>query len=599
MDIRTLCDLPPRLMALFDRPDLLHYKEAGSWREISTRDFCRRVRDLALGLVASGVGAGDRVAILSENRPEWTATDQAILAAGAVSVPIYTSLLPEQIAFILKDAAAVAVVVSTRDQLEKIRAVRSGLPALRDVIFMDAGGVPIDGARGWHEVVGLGAPQPDAALEERRAGVRPDDLASLIYTSGTTGAPKGVMLTHGNFVHNLKACCAAIPFRSTDVCLSFLPLAHVYERLVEFCYLYRGTSIAYAESIEAVPQNLREVRPTITCAVPRVLEKVYKRTLETGFGLPWPRRAIFAWAVDVARRSGAATRPGRSLPPALRAQRIAADRLVYSTLRERLGGRLRFFISGGAPLQQEIAEFFHGAGVLVLEGYGLTETSPVIALNRPEAFRFGTVGQPVDGVEVRVAEDGEILTRSPSVMRGYFGNETATLEVIRDGWFHTGDIGRLDADRYLTITDRKKELLKTSGGKFVAPQPIENLLRSDRFVQQAVVIGDGRRFVAALIVPAFDQLAHYARARGIPFGDPRDLVGHPRIHGLFEKRLTRVNAELPRYEQVKKFRLLAQEFSQENGEMTPTLKFRRKVIEERYRPLIEEMYEENRSSGAA
>jgi long-chain acyl-CoA synthetase len=598
MDIRTLCDLPPLLMQSFDRADLLLRKEAGAWRGIPTRVFCRRVRDLALGLVAGGVGPGDRVALLSENRPEWILTDQAILAAGAVTVPIYTSLLPDQVAWILKDSGAAAIVVSSRDQLEKIRAIRAGLPALREVIFMDAGGAAVDGARGWHEVAGRGAPLPDTTIEERRAAVRPDDLASLIYTSGTTGAPKGVMLTHGNFVHNIKACCAAIPFRSTDVCLSFLPLAHVYERLVEFCYLYRGASIAYAESIEAVPQNLREVRPMIACGVPRVFEKVYKRTMEAGYGLPWPRRAIFAWAADVARRSGAATRPGRTLPPALRLQRLAADRLVFRTLRERLGGRLRFFISGSAPLQAEIAEFFHGAGILILEGYGLTETSPVIALNRPQAFRFGTVGPPVDGVEVRVAEDGEILTRSPSVMRGYFGNDEATREAIRDGWFHTGDIGRIDADGYLTITDRKKELLKTSGGKFVAPQPIENLLRSDRFVQQAIVVGDGRHFVAALIVPAFDQLAHYARARGIPFDDPRDLVGHPRVHGLFEKRLTRVNVELPRYEQIKKFRLLAREFTQENGELTPTLKFRRKVIEERYRPIIDGMYEEGRSSGA-
>ncbi|MBI4168901.1 MAG: long-chain fatty acid--CoA ligase [Acidobacteria bacterium] len=593
MVIRTLCDIPRGLAAGPTRPDQVLYREEGAWRPIATREFCRRILDLALGLRRLGVARGERVALLSENRPEWLATDFAILAAGAVTVPIYPTLLADRIEWILKDSGAVAAVVSTPDQLGKVLAVRARLPALAQVLVMDPGGPLPAGVRHWHEAVEMGAAGPGAALPE----AAPDDLASIIYTSGTTGVPKGVMLTHGNFVHNVTACCEVIPFRSDDVCLSFLPLSHVYERMVEYCYLYRGAAIAYAESIDTVARDLQEIRPTIASGVPRVFEKLLRRVLDAGAALPAPRRRVHSWAMDVARRYGASTRPGRATGLALRAQRLLADRLVYSKLRDRLGGRLRFFISGGAALQREIAEFFYGAGVLILEGYGLTETSPVIALNSPGAVRFGTVGLPVHGVEVKVAEDGEILTRSPSVMKGYFNNAEATREANRDGWFCTGDVGRLDEAGYLVITDRKKEILKTSGGKMVAPQPIENLLRSDRYVAQAVVVGDGRRFIAALIVPALDQVERFAREEGVAFSDPRALVRHPRIAALLEQRVALVNDRLARFEQIKSFRLLDRELTIENGEITPTLKYCRKVIEERHRARIEEMYAEPHAAG--
>jgi long-chain acyl-CoA synthetase len=590
MAIRTLCDIPRGLLAGPNKPDQIRYREGGAWRPISTREFCRRVLDVALGLRRLGVGRGDRVALLSENRPEWTATDFAILTAGGVTVPIYSTLLPDRIEWILKDSGAVAVVVSTPEQLEKVLAVRAALPALGQVLVMDSGGPLPAGVRPWHELVEIGEEQARTALEEITGGIAPDDLASVIYTSGTTGVPKGVMLTHGNLVHNVTACCAAVPFRADDVCLSFLPLSHIYERMVEYCYLHRGATIAYAESVDTVARDLLEVRPTIACGVPRVFEKVLRRVQEAGSAVPAPLRRVHAWAMDVARRYGAGTRPGRTIGLALRAQRLLADRLVYARIRDGFGGRIRFFVSGSAALQREIAEFFHGAGVLILEGYGLTETSPVITVNRPESVRFGTVGPPIDGVEVRVAEDGEILTRSPSVMKGYFNNEEATRQAFRDGWFCTGDIGRLDGDGYLVITDRKKEILKTSGGKMVAPQPIENLLRADRYVAQAVVVGDGRRFISALIVPAFDQIERFARDEGIPFTDVRSVVGHPRIAALFEQRIALVNDRLPRFEQIKTFRLLDREFTIENGEITPTLKYRRKVIEQKYLDRIEEMY---------
>lgn len=593
MDVRTLCDIPRRLLADDPRPDQILYKDRGVWHPIATAEFCRRVRDLGLGLRRLGVARGDRVALLSENRPEWTASDHAILAIGAVTVPVYPTLVAEQVAHILKDSGASAVIVSSPDQLEKMRAVRGGLPALRQVVVMDAGAGPPPAAHSWHDVADSGAAEPDAAFAAEVAAVRPDDLASIIYTSGTTGAPKGVMLTHANLVANVAASCEVIPFARQDVCLSILPLSHVYERVVEFCYLYRGATIAYAESMDEVARNFQEVRPTIACGVPRLFEKIHKRMLDAGAALPRPRRDIFFRALDIARRFGALAGAGRRPGPLLRGAHALAERLVFRTLRERLGGRLRMFISGGAPLQREIAEILYGAGILVLEGYGMTETGTVVAVNRPDALRLGTVGPPIPGVEVRTADDGEILVRGPSIMKGYWNNEAATREVLRDGWLRTGDIGRIDPDGFLAITDRKKELLKTSGGKMIAPQPIENALRSDPLIAQAVVVGDRRRFVGALLVPAFDRLERHARDAGIMAPDRRALIRDPKMTALFEASVEKVNGRLARFEQIKKFRLLERELSPERGEITPTLKYVRTAIERSFRDEIEGMYAES------
>ncbi|HEU4402871.1 MAG TPA: long-chain fatty acid--CoA ligase [Candidatus Polarisedimenticolia bacterium] len=596
MEVRTLCDIPRQLLSEYRSSRQLLYKDEGVWRAIPTQDLCERIRHLALGLKRLGVAPGDRVALLSENRPEWTATDYAILSAGAATVPIYPTLPADQVEFILANSEAVAVVVSSRDQLAKIQQIRGRLGALRTVVAFDPGAPLPENVIAWEDLAGLGreesAIDPEA-YERSVAAVTLDDLASIIYTSGTTGVPKGVMLTHGNFLHNVKACCAAIPFVSSDLCLSFLPLSHIYERTVEYCYLYRGATIAYAESIEAVPQNLKEVRPTIACGVPRLFEKMHRRILDTGAALGAPGRPIFFWALATARRHAHLTLTGKRPTALLRAGFRIADRLIYSRLRARLGGRLRFFISGGAPLSPEIAEFFHGLGILILQGYGLTETSPVIAVNRPESVCFESVGRPVEGVEVRIAEDGEILTRGPSVMKGYFRDEEATREALLEGWFRTGDVGRLDQHGCLVITDRKKEILKTSGGKMVAPQPIENLLKTDRFIGQAVLVGDRRHFIAALIVPNFDQVRSYAALKKITYADPGALLRHPRVRDLFERRIARVNERLARHEQIKRFVILERELTVEAGEVTPTLKYRRKAIEERYRPLIEEMYAES------
>jgi long-chain acyl-CoA synthetase len=594
-EFRTLCDIPRQLQAEYRKSDQLLHKNGGEWRAIPTDDFCGRIRHAALGLARLGISRGDRVALLSENRPEWTAADYAILSTGASVVPIYPTLLPEQIEHLLRDSGAAGIVVSNTAHLDAVRTLRGRLPALRLCVVMDPPAALPEGVLSWTDLLNAGAEEAarrPEAFDAMVHAVQPEDLASIIYTSGTTGVPKGVMLTHANMVHNVTACCAAVPFVSSDVCLSFLPLSHVYERMVEYCYLYRGATIAYAESLDTVARDLQELEPTIACAVPRIFEKIYRRILDAGAALPLLRRPVFYWALAVARRCGVVSRPGRRIRGHLRLQQALADRLVYRALRARLGGRLRFFVSGSAPLSREIAEVFLGMGVIILEGYGLTETSPVIAVNRIEAICPGTVGRPVDGVEVRIDESGEILTKSPSVMKGYYNNEEATREAIVDGWFRTGDIGHLEEHGCLVITDRKKEILKTSGGKMVAPQHLENLLLTDRFIAQAMVVGDRRRFIAALIVPNFEMMRSYAALKGIEYAGIEDLLRHTRIVDLIRRRIARVNDRLARYERIKAFRIIEREFRPETGEITLTLKIRRKVVEERYRDRIEAMYAE-------
>jgi long-chain acyl-CoA synthetase len=592
MTFRTLCDIPRRLEAEVRKPDQLLFKSQRAWRPLASVEFVARIRDVAIGLRAAGIRPGDRVALLSENRPEWGTTDYAVLSAGAVVVPIYPTLLADQIEFILRDSGARGVIVSTADQVAKIQAVRARLPELAVVAAFDAPSPMPAGVRAWSEVAAAGAAararDPHAA--DGLDAAAPGDLASIIYTSGTTGQPKGVMLTHANFVHNVTACCDVIPFRADDVCLSILPLSHVYERMVEYCYLHRGATIAYAESIDAVASALAEVRPTIACGVPRLIEKMHLKIVDGGAALPAPRRLIFDWALAVARVVGALPRGSRRPGFLLETQRRLADRLVYSAIRARQGGRMRFFVTGSAPVAREVLELLYGMGIVVLEGYGLTECSPVIAVNRLDSICLGSVGPPIPGMEVRLAEDGEIQARGPSVMAGYFRNEAATRETLVDGWLLTGDIGRFDEHGCLVITDRKKEILKTSGGKMIAPQPIENLLRADRFVSQAVVVGDRRKFVSALIVPSADQIRSYCVLKGIPGADFAELIRHPRVVDLFERRIARINETLARYERVKRFCLLEREFTVEAGEITPTLKPRRKVIESHFHDRIEGMY---------
>ncbi len=593
MELKTLAEILDNLQRRHRKEDLLRFKRDGAWVDISTDEFVRTVRHLALGLAEAGVGRGDRVAILSENRPEWTALDHAALNLGAVIVPIYTTLMPDQVGYILDNSQSRLLVVSDAGQLDKVMSVRDTLSTLTRIVVMDPPGTIPDGVTSWSGLLDAGEAadrtQP-GRFEEARSRITPDDLASIIYTSGTTGEPKGVMLTHSNFASNVSATTRVIPFCASDVALSFLPLSHVFERINQFNYLACGGTIVYAESFEKVSQNIAEIRPTVMASVPRLFEKMHARILDAVSASSLVRRMIFAAALALGRRHARAMLAGRPLSLLVRLLHPLADRLVFAKMRARLGGRIRFFISGGAPLAAEINEFLHAAGLRVLEGYGLTETSPVIAVNTLDRTRIGTVGPVIPGVEVRIADDGEILARGPNIMRGYFRNEEATRHAIRDGWFHTGDIGHVDDDGFLKITDRKKEILKTSGGKMIAPQPIENLLKTDRFISQAVLIGDRRKFVSALIVPDREWLESYARHKGIEYATIDDLIRHPKVIDLFRRRIEGKMGGLARYERVRAFRLLPRELSQEEDELTPTLKLKRRIIERHYADLIDSIY---------
>jgi long-chain acyl-CoA synthetase len=592
MSADTLIGIFLDTVATHHRPDLFQLKGSRGWESISAERALGEVESLALALRELGVSKGDRVALLSENRIEWPYTDLAVLGLGAITVPIYPTLLAAQVRFLLENAEPKVVVVSNQAQLEKVLEAARGL-SIAAVVCMD----PVKPFAGGHAMTALlergrtmREREPQAFREAARA-VRAADVATIIYTSGTTGEPKGAMLTHGNIVSNVMACLELVDLGPSDRCLSFLPLCHVFERMAGlYGMLAAGASIAYAESIDTVAANAVEVRPTILCGVPRFFEKVYARVMENARSQPPLSRAIFHWGVTVGIEKARAHFGRRSLPPATALQAAVGDRLVGAKVRERVGGRLRLCISGGAPLAPKILEFFFAVGIRVLEGYGLTETSPVICLNPPNREKSGAVGPPIPGVEVRIDGDGEILTRGPHVMRGYFRAERATAEALRDGWFRTGDVGHLDADGYLVITDRLKDLLVTAGGKKVAPQPLEAKLKTSKWVSEAVLLGDQRPYVVALLVPNFANLEAEARARGWPHGSVQELIAHPGARALYQSLIDQLNAELARFEQIKQFALLERELTQESGELTPTLKVRRRIVMERYAALIEGLY---------
>jgi len=572
----------------------LRVKRGGAYRDIAWDELVSQVEGMALGLLDLGVAFGDRVAILSENRPEWAVADLSILSLGAATVPIYTTLTSEEIEYILRNAGARFLFVSTPELMAKIVPFQEKLDL--KVILFDAP-YRVSGPRIWWlgELIGLGKTAGALAREawtQRLHRAQAEDLASIIYTSGTTGPPKGVMLTHRNFLSNCKAVSQVLPVTAEDQTLSFLPLSHVFERMAGYYFvLFMGGTIAYAENMETVGVNLLEVRPAVVTAVPRFYEKLYER-IQEGIRTAEPlKRKIFQWAAGVGQRRARTLLSGRLVSTSLKLQYQIADRLVFSKLRAHLGGRLRFFVSGSAPLSQELAEFFYAAGILIMEGYGLTETSPVITVNRLTQFRFGSVGLPLPGVEVRIAEDGEILTRGPHVMKGYFGNPKATAEVIdSEGWFHTGDIGTLSQDGFLTITDRKKDLIKTSGGKMVAPQNLENTLKKDPLIADCVVIGDKRKYLTALVVPNLSKLQNYAQKQALSYETPEGLIQRPEILDLVWKRVEELNRRLAPFEQLKKITLLPEPFTLSSGELTPTLKVKRRVIAERYQNQIEAMY---------
>jgi long-chain acyl-CoA synthetase len=580
-------------IAKYNRPDALQVKSGGVYKPISHAEASTRVFNLARGLQALGVKRGERVAILSENRPEWAIADFASLTSGLTDVPIYPTLPPDQIAYILKDSGAVAIFVSNKLQAEKIKEIRGQIPGIKNVIGFDEMPSLVDVSIAQLEKRGAEGKTAEAVDRYRNEAlsVDPDDIATIIYTSGTTGEPKGVMLTHDNIFSNVAASRTKIPFEGNDTALSFLPLSHIFERMAGHYLMWAtGTSIAYAESIDTVPSNLQEVRPTLVLSVPRLYEKMYTRILETALTGGFLKRKIFFWARGVAERWATEKLAGKEPGALLSRQYAIAQKLVFSKLKARTGGRLRYFVSGGAPLSPEINKFFYAAGLVILEGYGLTETSPVISVNTPADFRLGTVGKAIDGVEIKIAGDGEILTRGPHVMKGYFNKPDATREALdSDGWFHTGDIGEL-RDGFLAITDRKKDIIVTAGGKNIAPQPLENKVKTNKYVAQAVMLGDKRKFPSMLIVPNFDQLEKWAMRRNIIWTDRAQLLRMPTIQAKIEQEVSQELAGAAHFEVPKKIGLLEHDFSIERGELTPTLKVKRRAIDQHYKALIDKLY---------
>lgn len=591
----TVPALFARQAAALGQKPLFLVKRDGVFQPISWEQAAEAVRAFSLFLLQERASPGDRVLILSENRPEWGIADLAIQSIGAWTVPIYPSLTAEALRAICADCQPVAAVASTPDQIAKLLGPVGELPSIRSVVALDAGHRPHPLVMTWPAALARGREagrELHELLERRRSQIRPDETATLIYTSGTTGEPKGVMLSHRNFLSNVAACLKTIPIRGTDLHLSFLPLSHVFERMAGwYLMLSVGASVAYAESLDTVAQGMLEVRPTTMLGMPRFFEKLYARIQEGLRQGPPAKRWVIEWALKVGRAVTSCRTGGQHVPISLRAKRWAADRLVFRKLHEKLGGRLRFFVSGSAPLSKELGEFFYSVGVTILEGYGLTETSPVISVNRLPIPRFGSVGQPVPGVEVRIADDGEILTRGPHVMQGYYKKPEATAAAIVEGWFHTGDIGHLDEQGHLYITDRKKDLIKTAGGKFIAPQKLENLFVTDPHISQAFVYGDRRPYCVALIVPNMDALRRHAQLQEIPAGSVQELVRDPRIAGFYWGLVQAKQQDLAGFEQVKKIALLDQEFSQAAGELTPTLKARRDIIAKRYGTVLDALYE--------
>jgi long-chain acyl-CoA synthetase len=565
------------------------YREDGMWRPISSSQFGRNVAATAHALQEWGIQKGDRVAILSENRPEWSTADFAILLLGAVTVPVYATLTPEQTAYTLQDSGASTVFVSTEQQLRKVQNILSRT-LIQKIVVMDRVQIPSGVGVKYalmSEFVTRGPVTLSPQIELIARSIQPDDLATIIYTSGTTGTSKGAMLTHGNMASNIACSLIGFNVHPGLSSVSFLPLSHVTARHVDLSMLYHGVTLAYCPFMENLPQTLLEVRPSLCVSVPRVYEKIYAKTESSARG--FPKRAIYRWALSVGRANKPATLAGET--PTSRSWKLA-NKLVFSKIRAGMGGHVETFISGGAPLGRELAEWFATVGIRIHEGYGLTDTSPVIAVNTPLNHRIGTVGKILSNLEVRIAEDGEILVRGPSVFNGYWNRPEETQNAFEDGWFKTGDIGHVDADGYLSVTDRKKELIKTSGGKFIAPQPIENSLKLNPLVATSAILGDKRKFAFVIISPNFALLEDWAHNNNVAFSSRAELVANPKVQALYEEIVEEVNQNLARFEKLKRVLLVPDEFTADNGALTPTMKLRRRVIEERYRRQIDELYAE-------
>ncbi|HUF03414.1 MAG TPA: long-chain fatty acid--CoA ligase [Aridibacter sp.] len=590
---QTLAELFKYALEKHSRTDALNYKKGGEWKSIPTSELLERARRIAHGLYGLGLSKGDRAAILAPNSPDWTIADAACQISGIIDVPIYTTLAPSSVAYILNDSGSRVLFLQDASEFERLRETLSRCGELERVVLFEGSA---DGATAIAELEELGRKSmeddPDR-LEAVSKETGKDEIATLIYTSGTTGEPKGVMLSHENLLSNVIDAGEKHGFSESDIPLSVLPLSHVFERTGMYLYIFHGMAVHYAESIEKVPENLKEVRPTIFVGVPRIFEKVYARAKMQAAEKSPLKEKIFDWAIETAKEYALRSERGETIPRTLGVKHAIADKLVYSKFRAFFGGRLRFCITGGAALSDTIFLIFTGSGVPILQGYGLTETSPVISSNNPIDVRLGTVGKPIRNVSVRIADDGEIEVIGPNVMAGYYNKPDATLETFaEDGWFKTGDIGRIDEDGFLMITDRKKELFKTSGGKYIAPSPIEQMIKGSRFVSQAVLIGNERNFASALIVPDFEQLASHGRSKGWHQTEPSELCTRQEVVEFFLRQVEEHTEGLARFETVKRIALLSEELTVEGGELTPTLKIKRRVIDEKYSHVIERIYEE-------
>lgn len=588
---RRLFDCLPYHLERKPLEDMLAAKEGGQWKKYSTQHVADTVGKLSAGLLALDIGPGDmtvegrdKVAIIARNRPEWLMVDLAVQQVGAVLTPIYPTVSVNDLAFILKDAQVKMIFVNDEELYLKVLSVRDHVPSLKAIYTFEH----VSNASHWKEILALGTPELHQQASSIAGKIQYEDLATIIYTSGTTGSPKGVMLSHRNILSNVMDCIPCFPPGDQMKALSFLPLNHIFERMVSYLYLFRGTSIYYAESLETIGNNLKEVQPNMFTTVPRLLEKVYDRIMAKGNELTGLKKKLFFWAHGLAEKFEINQNQGLWY----KIQLGLANKLIFSKWREGLGNQIKCIVTGGAACQVRLIRIFTAAQITIMEGYGLTETSPVIAVNRfQEADRmFGTVGPLIDNVEVKIAEDGEILCKGPNIMMGYYKRPDLTADVISDGWFHTGDIGMMVNNKYLKITDRKKELFKTSGGKYVAPLPIENKLKESPFVEQVMVVGSERKFVGALVIPSFPNLREWARHHEINDGTNEELIRHPKVIDMYRDLVESFNKFFNHVEQIKKFELLPNEWSVDTGELTPKMSMKRKVIMEKYDEAIRRIY---------
>lgn len=586
MEPTRIFDLLEIQLKKYPKDDALACKINGQWLKYTTQNFIDNTNNISNGLLALGIKKDDTIANISNNRPEWNFVDMGMLQIGTVHVPIYPTISEADYKFILNDAEIKIVFVSNEELFQKIQNIRKDVPSLKEVYTYDK----VSGAKHWSEIVEAGKKYHDKQqLSSIKNSIKPHDLATLIYTSGTTGTPKGVMLTHNNFVSNFAACAKLPPVDHTCRCLSFLPLCHVYERMLTYMYMYKGISVYYAENLETIGENLKEVKPHIFTTVPRLLEKVYDKITAKGSALTGIKKKLFFWALNLGLKYELYGKNGWWYE----FQLGLANKIIFNKWREALGNNVRAIVSGGAALQPRLARVFWAAKIPVLEGYGLTETSPVIAVNtfKPNGAKFGSVGLLLDDVEVKIAEDGEILSRGPHIMKGYYNRPDLTAEVIdKDGWFHTGDVGIIEDGRFLKITDRKKEIFKTSGGKYIAPQPMENKFKESTLIEQVMVIGENRNFPAALVVPNFDALKDWCSKNNVTFTTKQEIITNEKVKKTFLAEFDFCNKNFGKTEQVKKIELVADEWSPNTGLLTPTMKLKRKIILEKYKNLVEKIY---------